>query len=62
MKRKLLIRHLEKEGCLFIREGGNHTIFFNPKLRQTSSIPRHKEIVDRLASKICRDLGVKEPR
>ncbi len=62
MKRKSLIRHLEKNGCLWIREGGNHTIYLNPQLKKTSSIPRHREVVDFLARKICRDLGVKEPQ
>ena len=62
MKRKELVRHLEKQGCLLLREGANHTIYFNPELRKTSSIPRHKEIDDFLAKKICRDLGIKEVR
>ncbi len=58
MKRKNLIRYLEKQGCLLLREGGNHSIFYNPRLKRTSSIPRHKEINDFLAQKICRDLGI----
>lgn len=62
MKRKELIRYLEKEGCLWLREGGNHTIYFNPKTHKTSSVPRHKEVVDFLCKKICRDLGIKEPK
>lgn len=58
MKRKDLIRHLEKQGCFFLREGSNHTVFFNPITRQTSTIPRHKEVNDFLAKKICKDLSV----
>jgi len=30
MKRKDLIRHLLKEGCVFIKEGAKHSVFFNP--------------------------------
>ena len=60
MKRIKLIRHLTKEGCVFIREGGKHSIFFNPLLKRVSTVPRHKEIDKQLAKKICRDLGVKE--
>lgn len=60
MKRKELLRYLEKQGCIWIREGGNHTIYYNPALKKTSSIPRHREVVDFLARKICRDLGIKE--
>ncbi len=62
MKRKDLIRHLLKEGCIFIREGGKHSIFFNPLLKKTSTVPRHNEIDDFLAKKICRDLGIAQPK
>ncbi|MEH2415605.1 type II toxin-antitoxin system HicA family toxin [Nostoc sp.] len=49
MKRRELIRHLEKNGCLFLREGGRHTIYYNPSNNRTSAVPRHTEIVDILA-------------
>jgi len=62
MKRKDLIRHLLKEGCIFIREGAKHSIFFNPLLKKTSTVPRHNEIDDFLAKKICRDLGIALPK
>jgi len=58
MKRRDLIRYLEKHGCVLFREGGNHTIYVNPSQNLTSSIPRHREINDFLAQKICKDLGV----
>ena len=44
MKRADLIRYLEKHGCIFIREGGNHTIYKNPANGRMTSIPRHREI------------------
>jgi len=62
MKRKDLIRHLIKNGCIFIREGAKHSVFFNPLLRKTSTVPRHTEIDNFLAKKICRDLGIKPPK
>ncbi|HLO47457.1 MAG TPA: type II toxin-antitoxin system HicA family toxin [Kamptonema sp.] len=58
MKRRELIQYLEANGCLLLREGGNHTIYYNPLNRKTSAIPRHTEIVDVVAKKICKDLGV----
>ncbi|MEK7620332.1 MAG: type II toxin-antitoxin system HicA family toxin [Patescibacteria group bacterium] len=61
MKRVDLIRHLRKQGCVFLREGGNHSIFFNPALSRVSSVPRHSEINDFLAKKICKDLGISPP-
>lgn len=58
MKRKDLIKHILRQGCIFIREGANHSVFFNPLLHKTSTIPRHTEINDWLAKKICKDLGI----
>ncbi|MBE9105179.1 type II toxin-antitoxin system HicA family toxin [Nostoc cf. edaphicum LEGE 07299] len=61
MKRRELIRHLEKNGCLFLREGGRHTIYYNPSNNRTSAVPRHTEIVEILAIKICKDLEISPP-
>jgi mRNA interferase HicA len=61
MKRKDLVRHLEAHGCELLREGGSHTIYINRAARASSSVPRHREVNDFLARKICRDLQVPEP-
>jgi predicted RNA binding protein YcfA (HicA-like mRNA interferase family) len=61
MKRRDLIRHLERHGCEFLREGGNHTVYVNRAARKTSTVPRHREIDDSLARKICRDLEIPAP-
>jgi predicted RNA binding protein YcfA (HicA-like mRNA interferase family) len=61
VKRRALVRHLEDYGCELLREGGRHSIYVNRTTRQTSAVPRHAEINDDLARKICRDLGVPEP-
>lgn len=58
MKRRDLIQHLERHGCEFLREGGNHSIYVNRKARKSSSVPRHREINEFLARKICRDLEI----
>jgi mRNA interferase HicA len=58
MKRKDLTHYIENNGCQFLREGGNHTIYFNKLTRKVTSIPRHNEIFDPLANKICKDLGI----
>jgi len=62
MKRRDLIKHLLKNRCIFIREGAKHSVFFNPLLRKTSTVPRHNEIDNFLAKKICRDLGIEQPK
>ncbi len=61
MKRRALLRHLEEYGCELLREGGNHSIYVNRRVGKTSSVPRHTEINDDLAKKICQDLGVPPP-
>ena len=61
MKRAELIRHLERHGCQFLREGGSHTVFVNRAERKVSTIPRHREVNEILALKICEDLSVPKP-
>ena len=61
MKRRALIRHLLRHGCEELREGSRHTVWWSPVNRQTSTVPRHTEILDQLARKICKDLGIPPP-
>jgi mRNA interferase HicA len=58
MKRKKLLRHLRSQGCEFVREGARHSWWYNSSLNKRSAVPRHNEIVDVLANKICKDLGI----
>jgi mRNA interferase HicA len=62
MKRLDLLRHLLAQGCELLREGGRHSWWHNPVLNRRSAVPRHNEINDHLARKICRDLGVGDPK
>lgn len=61
MKRRDLIAHLSQHGCVLLREGGNHSWWLNPQANRRSAVPRHNEINDFLAKKICRDLGIPSP-
>jgi hypothetical protein len=56
MKRNQLIRHLKKHGAVLLREGRRHTIFEKSRLK--TEVPRHNEIVNELARKICKDLDI----
>jgi mRNA interferase HicA len=56
MKRSALLAHLLHNGAIVVREGRRHTIVGMG--RRLSEVPRHREVVDRLARKICRDLGL----
>jgi len=58
MKRKELIRLLERNGWRFEREGGNHSVYTNGK--EEEFIPRHTEVREGLARKIISRRGLKE--
>ncbi|MEK9134972.1 MAG: type II toxin-antitoxin system HicA family toxin [Patescibacteria group bacterium] len=62
MKRNDLIKHLLRNNCIFIREGAKHSVFFNTLARRSSTVPRHNDINNFLAKKICQDLGIELPR
>jgi len=61
MRRIDFIKHITNQGCIFIREGAKHSVFFNPLTKRFSTIPRHKEINNFLAKKISDDLGIIKP-
>jgi mRNA interferase HicA len=56
VKRKELIHYLMNNGAYLLREGRRHSIYQRGKYR--TEIPRHNEIMDELAKKICRDLDI----
>jgi mRNA interferase HicA len=60
MKRESLLRHLRKHGCYLQREGSAHSLWCNPSTGQVEAVPRHTEVADILARKICRGLSVPE--
>ena len=61
MKRRDLLAHLTANGCSLLREGVRHSWWLNPDLNKRSSVPRHNEIDNNLARKICKDLGIPAP-
>ncbi|MEQ1886446.1 MAG: type II toxin-antitoxin system HicA family toxin [Bryobacteraceae bacterium] len=62
MKRIDLTRHIERLGCDLLREGANHSVYVNRAKKKTSAIPRHREINEHLARKICDDLEIERPK
>jgi len=56
-----LLRWLHAAGCRLLREGSNHSVYVNPRNAMVTTVPRHREINDLLARKICRDLEIAEP-
>jgi len=61
MKFRDLIRHMERHGCEKLREGRNHTVYVNRARQKSTAVPRHREINEFLARKICRDLEIPKP-
>jgi mRNA interferase HicA len=50
-------------GCVLAEEGAKHTKYVNlADPRRVVTVPRHTEIADLLARKICRQLGIPDPK
>jgi mRNA interferase HicA len=62
VKRGALLRHLRFHGCFLKREGAAHSLWCNPATGAVEAVPRHVEISNLLARKICRTLGVPEAK
>ena len=60
MNTATLLRHLRRHGCVLKREGSSHSLWTNPTTGTVEAIPRHTEIPNQLARKICRGLSVPE--
>jgi len=58
VKRLDLEIHLRQAGCELFREGGKHSVWWNPKTGKTTSIPRHRELKDFTCRGICKQLEV----
>jgi len=56
VKRVDLVKQLERAGCKLLRHGAKHDIYHNPEPGISQPVPRHREINERLAKKIIRDL------
>ena len=56
MNRRDLISKLEKNNCILLRNGAKHDIYHNPQSGATEPVPRHREINERLAQKILKNL------
>ena len=52
MKKRDLIKEIEKQGCLLIRHGRRHDWYQNPMTNISQPIPRHREIKEYMAKHI----------
>jgi len=60
VKRRELIKKLNKMGCVFIRHGGKHDWYQNPRTKISQPVPRHNEIKEQLAKHILKMLKDKD--
>lgn len=44
-----------------VREGSKHSWWGNMDTKDRTAVPRHTEINNQLAKKICKDLGIPNP-
>ena len=58
MRRRQLLSLLREARCYLLREGAKHSVFFNPRTKKETFIPRHSEINDYLAKQILEDLSI----
>ena len=58
MKGHVRLEHLRRHGCYFKREGSERSLWGNPVNGVMEAVPRHVEIPDKLARKICKRLGI----
>ncbi len=56
VKRRDLVRYLETNGFLLLREGGNHSIYTNNA--KTLPVKRHGQIDRITANEICKQAGL----
>ncbi|MBI2190878.1 MAG: type II toxin-antitoxin system HicA family toxin [Planctomycetes bacterium] len=61
MKRRDLPRHLQRYGCQMVRKRSDHSIWENPAGTRRSSTPRHREIPEFTAKRICQQLHIPVP-
>jgi mRNA interferase HicA len=58
MKLSEFVKYLKAHHCNLLREGASHSWWEHSDSKKRSSVPRHKEINDNLARKICKDSGI----
>ena len=61
MKLRDLLIHLRRYGCRFVREGSDHSIWENPTKGRRTSVPRHREVPEYTAARICKQLEIPTP-
>jgi predicted RNA binding protein YcfA (HicA-like mRNA interferase family) len=56
MKKTELIQRLNQQGAVFLRRGGKHDVYVQPKTNKEATVPRHAEINEFTAKAILKKL------
>jgi predicted RNA binding protein YcfA (HicA-like mRNA interferase family) len=57
MKRGALLKILKAQGCIFVKHGGKHDQYIQPRTGKRDQVPRHPLISDDTARSIIRNLA-----
>jgi len=57
MKQFELIQKLNRQGAVFVRHGGKHDVYMQPKTNKEATVPRHDEINEYTAKAILKKLS-----
>ncbi|MDR1802814.1 MAG: type II toxin-antitoxin system HicA family toxin [Treponema sp.] len=57
MKRGALLKILRKQGCVFVKHGGKHDQYMQPRTGRTDQVPRHTDISEDTAKSIIKNLS-----
>jgi predicted RNA binding protein YcfA (HicA-like mRNA interferase family) len=61
VKQRQFLKHLKDHDCVLHREGSKHPIYQNTRTGKRTTVPRHREIDNITARKICSQLGIPPP-
>jgi predicted RNA binding protein YcfA (HicA-like mRNA interferase family) len=57
LKRSKIIKAITAAGAVFVRHGGNHDVYKNPRTKAIEEVPRHKDVNEYLAKSIIKNLS-----
>lgn len=61
MKKLDFEKHLKNNNYKLLRVGGSHSVWVNNANGNQSTVPRHKELDNRLCKNICKQLAIPLP-
>ncbi|OHA52166.1 MAG: hypothetical protein A3A97_04625 [Candidatus Terrybacteria bacterium RIFCSPLOWO2_01_FULL_40_23] len=58
LKKKKFIKFLSKVGCFFVRNGGNHDVYWRDGINRPVTVPRHDMVSARVIRSNLSTLGI----